>query len=163
MNSMSRRSALVAGSAAAGSVVAVSAGTPAEAATSHGRSLVFTVRRTSSTLAANPPLGAPFIMGISLHDKAGNTQIGDGTITGMVVEVSSASPPDVVIQFTAVLRFAHGEIHLSSLSLRKVPEPGVKRPVAIIGGTGAYREARGEGTFEHATLELTNVVLNVTG
>ena len=159
MNGMSRRSAMLAVSAAAGSIVAASVATPAEAEPSHGGPLAFVVRRTSSTLAVNPSLGAPFIIGISLQDQAGVTTIGDGAITGMVVDVSG---PDPVIQFTAVLRFKLGEIHLSSLTVRKIPEPGVKRPVAIIGGTGAYRKASGDGTFEHATVQVTNVVLNVT-
>jgi hypothetical protein len=44
---------------------------------------------------------------------------------------------------------------------RTVPNPGVQFPVAVLGGTGAYRGAGGDGTLEYTTADITTIVLNL--
>jgi hypothetical protein len=48
------------------------------------------------------------------------------------------------------------------MQIWKIPEGGKKHPMAIVGGTGAYHSARGEGTIEHITADQSAVVLNIT-
>jgi hypothetical protein len=153
MGAISRRAALLAAPAAAGSV-AVASTRSAE------QTITFTTTRAKNTLPLNPPLGAPFIMYLTLHD-ANNTTIGDGSLFGMVVDVIVDVPPKIVVQVKTILRLADGEIHLSSMRIRKVPDPGVKHPVAIVGGTGVYATARGDGTLEYTTTDTSTMSLKV--
>lgn len=124
------------------------------------KTISLTTTRAKNTLPLNPPLGAPFIMYLSVHD-ASNNVVGDGSLFGMVVDVIVAVPPQIVVQVKVILRLPDGEIHLGNMHIRKIPDPGVKHPVAIVGGTGAYATARGEGTLEHTTTETSALVLNV--
>jgi hypothetical protein len=153
MSAISRRSAILAVPAAAGAV-AVTKASPAE------QTITFTATRSKNTLPVSPPLGAPFIIYLSLRD-ANNSSVGDGSLFGMVVDVIVDVPPQIVVQVKVIFRLPGGEIHASGMQIRKVPEPGVKHPLAIVGGTGIYRSARGEGTVEHVTADLSSVALNV--
>jgi hypothetical protein len=47
------------------------------------------------------------------------------------------------------------------MRIRKIPDPGTKHPLAIDGGTGIYRSARGEGTLEYTTADVSTVSLTV--
>jgi hypothetical protein len=44
---------------------------------------------------------------------------------------------------------------------RTEPNHGVQFPVAVLGGTGAYRGAGGDGTLEYTTADVTTIVLNL--
>jgi hypothetical protein len=141
--------------AAAGSVaVAGAARSPGE------QSITFTSKRSKSTLPLSPPLGAPFIMYLSLTDVNGSS-IGDGSLFGMVVDVIPDVPPKIVVQVRTVYRLEQGEIHVSGMRVRQVPDPGHKHPLAIVGGTGAYSTARGDGTLEYSSADLSTVILRV--
>lgn len=60
----------------------------------------------------------------------------------------------------AILRLAGGEVHVSTMHERTVPNPGRQFPVAIVGGTGAYRTITGDGTLEYTTADDTTIILN---
>jgi hypothetical protein len=136
-------------------------GSIAVAHASPGEQVVtFTAKRSKDTLPVSPPLGAPFIIYYSLLDPSGGS-VGDGSLFGMVVDVIVEVPPKIVVQTKSIFRLPGGEIHVSGMEIRKVPDPGVKRPIAIVGGTGIYRSARGEGTIEHQTADLSAVSLTV--
>ena len=74
---------------------------------------------------------------------------------------SAAIPPKLVTQVSVIFRLTDGEIHCTNMHIRLIPNPGVTHLIAITGGTGAYRTARGSGTIEHVTDTDTTVVLNV--
>lgn len=158
MGGMSRRSAMLAmpavaaGSAAAGSVASAAQGL---------ETVEFTAVRSKNTLPLSPPIGAPFIIYLTLRDATGGS-IGDGSFFGMVVDVTVDVPPKIVVSAKAIFRLPLGEIHASSMQIWKVPEGGKKHPMAIVGGTTAYHSARGEGTIEHITADQSSVVLNIT-
>jgi hypothetical protein len=158
MSAISRRAAMLAvPAAAAGSI----AGSIEPAQASPGEQVIaFTTKRSKNTLPLNPPLGAPFIIYLSLYDT-NNTVVGDGSVTGMVVDVIVAVPPEIVVQVKAIFRLPGGEIHCGGMQIRKVPEPGTRHPLAIDGGTGIYRSARGEGTLEYTTADVSTVRLTV--
>ncbi|MFD7587301.1 hypothetical protein ACFV84_18005 [Kitasatospora sp. NPDC059811] len=60
----------------------------------------------------------------------------------------------------AILRLVGGEVHVSTMHERTVPNPGKQFPVAIVGGTGNYRAITGDGTLEYTTSDGTTSVLN---
>ncbi|MCE7011235.1 hypothetical protein LWC34_51775 [Kibdelosporangium philippinense] len=153
MGDLSRRAAMLGMPLAAAGTVA--------ATTSAGLAVVeFTAVRAKNTLPLSPPLGAPFIIYLALRDATG-ASIGDGSFFGMVVDVTVDIPPKIVVSAKAIFRLPTGEVHASSMQLWKVPEGGVKHPMAIVGGTGAYASARGEGTIEHITADMSAVTLRV--
>jgi hypothetical protein len=157
---LSRRSALIAvpATTAAGLVTAQTT------AAAEPNIMTFTGRRTKTTLPNLPPvapaLGTTFICYLSLLDKDGKT-IGDGSVNGSIVDIIPEVPPKLVCQVHAIYRFDQGEIHASNMHIRTIPNPGVKHLIAVTGGTGDYRTARGSGTIEHVTATDTLVVLNV--
>ncbi|MFC0110875.1 hypothetical protein [Kibdelosporangium aridum] len=152
MGDMSRRAALLGVPAAAAGTVAVSAPGTTE--------LSFTATRSKNTLPLSPPLGAPFIIYLALRNPTGQA-IGDGSLTAMVVDLIPDVPPKIVIQLKVIFRLADGEIHASGMQIRQVPEPGKLHQLAITGGTRAYSSARGEGTVEHVTADVSAVTLKV--
>ncbi|MEV7358924.1 hypothetical protein [Kitasatospora sp. NPDC091276] len=60
----------------------------------------------------------------------------------------------------AILRLAGGEVHVSTMRERTVPNPGKQFPAAIVGGTGAYRTIAGDGTPEYTTADDPTIILN---
>lgn len=157
MDSMSRRSAILA-------VPAVAAGATFAATSAQAKSVQtvsFNSTRAKNTLPLSPPIGAPFIMYLALRDAAG-ASIGGGSLTGMVVDIIVDTPPKLVVHLKVVFQLPGGEIHGSSMQVRRVPEPGKLHPLAITGGTGAYASARGEGTIEHATADVSAITLQIT-
>jgi hypothetical protein len=158
MSAISRRAAMMAVPAAAAGSVAVATSSQA----SPGDQVIsFTAKRSKDTLPVSPPLGAPFIIYYTLLDPTGGS-VGDGSLFGMVVDIVVDVPPKIVVQTKSIFRLPGGEIHVSGMEIRKVPDPGVKRPIAVVGGTGIYATARGEGTIEHQTADLSAVSLTVT-
>jgi hypothetical protein len=156
MGGISRRSAILAVPAAAAGAGAAAAGATARTV----QTVEFKATRAKNTLPLSPPIGAPFIIYLTLRDPNGSS-VGDGSFFGMVVDVIVDVPPKIVISAKAIFRLPLGEIHASSMQLWKVPEAGTKHPMAIVGGTGAYSTARGEGTIEHVTADLSAVTLQV--
>jgi hypothetical protein len=156
MGGMSRRSAILAvtGTAAAGTAVAVDQARSVQ-------TVSFNSTRAKNTLPLSPPIGAPFIMYLALRDATG-ASIGDGSLTGMVVDVIVDVPPKIVVHLKLVFRLPGGEIHASSMQIRVIPEPGKLHPMAIVGGTGIYASARGEGTIEHVTTEVSAITMQIT-
>lgn len=116
-------------------------------------------QRKSITLPVTPPLGAPFTIDLQLQDSSGNV-IGDGSVNSMVVELVTGPPPTIVTHDKAILRLSGGEVHVSTMHLRTVPNPGKQFPVAIVGGTGDYRTIVGDGTLEYTTADDTTIILN---
>jgi hypothetical protein len=157
MGGMTRRSAILAlPAAAAGAGVAAAAVTARTVQT-----VEFQATRAKNTLPLSPPVGAPFIIYLALRDPVG-ASIGDGSLAGMVVDVIVDVPPKIVVQVKVIFRLPGGEIHASGMQIRKVPEAGKKHPLSIVGGTGIYASARGEGTVEHVTADVSAVTLHIT-
>jgi hypothetical protein len=160
MSHLSRRSVMLA-------VPAASLGAAATVASADPLApniITFTARRLKATLpnlpAVTPVLGTTFIAYLNLVDDKGNS-LGDGSVNGAIVDIIPAAPPRLVVQVNVIFRLADGEIHATNMHVRAIPNPGVKHLIAVTGGTGAYRTARGSGTIEHATDTDTLVVLNV--
>jgi hypothetical protein len=124
------------------------------------QTLNFTTRRRSITLPGVPSLGFAFSIDLELFDTSG-TMIGTGSVNSMVVELVLGPPPTIVTHDQPIFRLAGGEIHCSTMHERTVPNHGVQFPVAVLGGTGAYRGAGGDGTLEYTTADVTTIVLNL--
>jgi hypothetical protein len=100
-------------------------------------------------------------MYLALREASG-ASVGDGSLTGMVVDVILDLPPKLVVHLKLVFRLPGGEIHASSMQIRLIPEPGKLHPMAIVGGTGIYASARGEGTIEHVTADVSAITMQIT-
>ena len=140
------------------------AATPAVAAAAtpgpRASTLTFTTVRKSITLPAAPTLGVTFSIDLELHDTSGAV-IGTGSVNAMVVELVVGPPPTIVTHDQPIFRFAGGEIHCSTMHERTVPNPGKLFPVAVVGGTGTYNGASGEGTLEYTTADVTTITLSL--
>lgn len=160
--SLSRRAILLAAPTvslgAAGAAVAAPGGEAAP------NIIMFTSRRVKTTLPpvpiTTPELGSGYIAYLELLDE-NNQPIGDGSVRGSIVDIIAGIPPKLVVQANAIYRLPDGEIHVSNMHLRLVPNTGVRHPIAITGGTNAYRTARGSGSIEYVAETQTKVVLNV--
>lgn len=114
-------------------------------------------KRTLMSAPASPSVGLGFIAGGELSDGQGHAQVGDGYSHCGVVSVSVAVPPAVTTHCTSVFRLQDGELHLSGMRTYKSIAAGFDdATVAVVGGTGAYANARGEGevtrTSAHAAV-----------
>ncbi|GLZ35409.1 hypothetical protein Lesp02_75960 [Lentzea sp. NBRC 105346] len=108
-------------------------------------------KRSFLSLPAVPAVGAGFVGGGELLDAAG-AKVGDGDTYCGIVRVTTDIPPAVIAQCTSVYRLKDGELHLSSLrTYRPVALAFDDCVVAVIGGTGAYSTARGDGKFTKLT------------
>lgn len=161
---LSRRSVMLAAPAISLGAVGTAAFADTAAAADPSSILSFTARRTKTTLpnvpAVTPDLGFGFIAYLALLDEGGKA-LGDGSVRGVIVDIIVGLPPKLVVQASAIFRFGADEIHTSNMHIRTIPNPGTRHLIAITGGTGAYRTARGSGTIEHVTDTDTVVVLNV--
>jgi hypothetical protein len=157
----SRRSALLAAPAmAAGGLVVVGA-SPASATTSDA--LTFLASRATSSSLDAAAVGTTFGSLLTLFDST-SAAAGDGSMIGTVVNLTVDSPPKLIVQMKLVLRLSanfKGELHLSSMHAMVVPSP-VQNPLAIVGGTGQYANARGEGTITYPTPDGIKITLDVT-
>jgi hypothetical protein len=137
--------------------------TPAVAAAAprDDQTITLTTRRKSISLPAAPPLGTPFSIDLELRDTTGAV-IGDGCVSATVVELIVGPPPTIVTHDKVVLRLTGGEIHLSTMHERTVPNPGKKFPMAVLGGTGTYRHVSGDGVLEYTTAEVTTITLTIS-
>ncbi|REH55334.1 dirigent-like protein [Kutzneria buriramensis] len=150
---------LAAPAMAAGGLVVVGASTvsatPADA-------LTFVASRATSSSLDKAVVGTTFGSLLTLFDST-SAAAGDGSMIGTVVNVTVDSPPKLVVQMKIVLRLSaafKGELHLSSMHAMVVPSPA-QNPIAIVGGTGQYANARGEGTITYPTPDRINFTLNV--
>ena len=160
LSRLSRRSALGVGLIAlAGSLLAATAAPATAASTADTVQLVATT--VHNTLPAAPTIGTNFAMLLALFDTNA-ASVGDGSITGTVVDVTKDTPPKILVQSQIVLRLNNkGELHLSTMHVRVVPSP-VENPVVIVGGTDSYANAHGDGTISYPDLDRVNITLKVT-
>ena len=150
---------LAAPAMAAGGLVVVGAGS-ASATTSDALTLVasWTAKPSLDDAVIGTAFGAP----LALFDST-SAAAGDGSMVGTVVNVTVDNPRKLIVQMRLVLRLSasfKGELHLSSMHAMVVPSP-VQNPVAIVGGTGQYANARGEGTITYPTPDRINFTLTV--
>ena len=151
---------LAAPAMAAGGLVV--AGACPASATRADAALTLVASRATSTSLDNAVVGTTFAALLTLFD-ATSAAAGDGSMTGAVVNVTADNPAKLIVQMKIVLQLsagAKGELHLSSMHALVVPSP-VQNPVAIVGGTGQYANARGEGTIAYPTPDRINFTLNV--
>lgn len=103
-------------------------------------------KRSVMSAPATPTVGLGFVAGGGLFDAGGNTRVGEGYSHCGVVAVSVAVPPEVTAQCTSTFRLQDGELHLATLRRYKTIAAGFEdASVAVVGGTGAFANARGEG------------------
>jgi hypothetical protein len=155
--------ALVLGLIGVVSVAAASQG--GEPSRAKPRTLAFDVAFSPFTLAATNNVrdpNSPFAVGdvIAFHDQLSSNgkRVGDDLGSCVIVEVT----PDVLGNCTLVIRLPDGNI---AAQFATVPGPAPKE-MALTGGTGAYRNAGGEGTlveFGASTGTLTLHVLSLAG
>jgi hypothetical protein len=141
-------------------VVAASAVADDHGGRDESKTLVFDVRFSPQTIvAANNERdpNSPFSVGdeIVFHDLLfqNGEQVGDEV--GSCVLVSLA--PEVVANCSAVLRLPDGDI---TAQFANSPGPDPK-PLALTGGTGAYRSIGGEGTLVEFGDETGTLTLEV--
>jgi hypothetical protein len=107
-------------------------------------------KRTIMSAPATPTVGLGFVSGGELLTPDG-TRIGEGYSHCGVIAVSAAVPPEVTAHCTSTFRLPDGELHLSGLRRYKSIESGFEDTVvAVVGGTGAYSGARGQGKVTRA-------------
>jgi hypothetical protein len=156
----SRRSALLAAPAMAAGGLVVAGAYPVSATTNDP--LTFVASRATSSPLDKAVVGTTFGALLTLFDST-SAAAGDGSMIGTVVNVTVDNPAKLIVQMKIVLRLsagAKGELHLSSMHAMVVPSP-VQNPLAIVGGTGQYANARGEGTITYPTPDRINLTLNV--
>ena len=156
----SRRSALLAAPAmAAGGLVVVGA---RSASATTDEPLTFVASRTTSSSLDKAVVGTTFGALLAVFDSAG-AAAGDGSMIGTVVNVTADNPAKLIVQMKIVLRLTaggKGELHLSSMHPMVLPSP-VQNPLAVVGGTGQYANAKGEGTIAYPTPDRINFSLTV--
>jgi hypothetical protein len=102
-------------------------------------------KRTLMSAPAAPTVGGGFVAGGDLFTPDGATRVGDGFSHCGVVSVSVEVPPVVTAHCTSTFRLKDGEVHLSSMRTYKSIASGFNdMTMAVVGGTGAYANARGE-------------------
>ena len=94
---------------------------------------------------ARPKLGDRIIQNVELFDDSG-TKVGAGGAVCTIVSIQE-SPPDTPVQclLSAVAVFDKGQIIFGGLA--PFPEVGAVGHFGILGGTDAFRKARGDATL----------------
>jgi hypothetical protein len=137
--------------ALAGALVAGDAG-GADAVGRRESTVEVTAKRTLMSAGATIAVGGGFVSGGQLFDGKGRAQVGDGFSHCGVVSVSVAVPPEVTTHCTSTFRLKDGELDLSGIRTYKTIAAGFgDTTMAVIGGTGAYANARGEGKVTRAS------------
>jgi hypothetical protein len=98
------------------------------------------VQQTFTGDLANPKLGDRIINNVELFDDS-DTKVG----AGAGVCTIQKSPPDTLVQCLLSAVFDKGQIILGGLA--PFPEPGAVGHFGILGGTDAFRKARGDATL----------------
>ncbi|GAA1296330.1 allene oxide cyclase barrel-like domain-containing protein [Saccharothrix xinjiangensis] len=103
-------------------------------------------RRALMSAPVTPAVGSGFVSGGDLFDAGGVNRVGEGFSHCGVLVVTTGLPPSVTAHCTSTFRLPDGELHLSGLrDYRSIAGGFENAPVAVVGGTGAYANARGEG------------------
>lgn len=119
----------------------------AQAAEPDPNAVVVIAKRTLMSAPASPAIGSGFVAGGELFDEQGETKTGDGYSHCGVVSVTLAVPPSVTAHCTSVFRLPDGELHLSGMrTYRSIATGFDDAKLAVVGGTGAYADVRGDGT-----------------
>ncbi|MCO1579753.1 hypothetical protein M8C13_28780 [Crossiella sp. SN42] len=129
--------------AAVAAVLPLAAASAAPAPAPQDETIELTAQRGVLSLPAAPAVGVPFLGGGDLLDAAGK-KAGEGYSSCLIAKL--ALPAELTAYCTSAYRLEKGEIHLSSLrTYTLLPGPTFKDgPMAVTGGTGAYKSARGE-------------------
>lgn len=111
------------------------------------QTLTLVGKRGEFTLPGTPAIGIGFLAGGTLYQSDGTTQAGQAYSNCTVTQVTVAVPPSITAQCMTVFTLSGGELFLGSL--RDYLSGGFdKADLAILGGTGSYRTARGDGTAQ---------------
>ena len=105
------------------------------------------------TQQANLDLGSPgagpgdvYVFAGDLFDHQGGTKLGRAGGNVTTTSGDPTTPGEVLV--TATFTLAGGQIETQGLYDRSALFSGRTLPVAITGGTGDYRDARGDGTVQ---------------
>jgi hypothetical protein len=118
-----------------------------EAASKRIHVIAKVVQQTFTGDPANPKLGDRIINNVELFDDSGS-KVGAGGAVCTIVSIQGSPPdplPDTPVQcfFSAV--FDKGQIIFGGLA--PFPEAGAVGHFGILGGTDAFRKARGDATL----------------
>jgi hypothetical protein len=114
------------------------------------------VEQTFTGDLADPQIGDKLIISVELfdeHDKKVGTGVGVCTIV-------SAPPPDIRIQCLNTAVFPNGQIIFGGFA-PSLPEVGAVGRFGILGGTGKFRQARGEATLVVISPTLQEAALDL--
>jgi hypothetical protein len=104
-------------------------------------------KRTLMSAPTTPSVGAGFVGADELFDPQNGSWVGDGYSHCAVMTVTLPVPPAVTAQCTSVFQLPDGQLHLSDLRTYASLVAGFEdMTMAVVGGTGAYAGARGDGT-----------------
>ena len=124
-----------------------SAPTPGEAASQRIHVTAKVVQQTFTGNLASPKLGDRIINNVELFDDSG-TKVGAGGAVCTIVSIQKSSHdplPDTPVQCLFSALFGKGQIVFGGLA--PFPEAGAVGHFGILGGTDAFRKARGDATL----------------
>ena len=101
------------------------------------------VQQTFTGDLASPKLGDRIINNVELFDDT-DTKVGAGAGVCTIVSIQK-SPPDTLVQCLLSAVFDKGQIVFGGLA--PFPEAGAVGHFGILGGTDAFRKARGDATL----------------
>ncbi|MBB4908831.1 allene oxide cyclase barrel-like domain-containing protein [Actinophytocola algeriensis] len=120
-------------------------------------------KRSLMSAPVNPAVGSGFVAGGDLLDEQGRAKVGEGYSHCGVVSISVTVPPAVTAHCTSVFRLKDGELHLSGLRTYKTLATGFEdTTLAVVGGTGAYANTRGEGKVTRTSGRAAEVAYRFT-
>jgi hypothetical protein len=105
------------------------------------------VQQTFTGDLASPKLGDQIINNVALFDDSG-TKVGAGGAVCTIVSIQDSPPdplPDTPVQCLFSAIFDKGQIIFGGLA--PFPEAGAVGHFGILGGTDAFRKARGDATL----------------
>jgi Allene oxide cyclase barrel like domain len=114
------------------------------------------VEQTFTGDLAAPQIGDKLITSVELFDKL-DKKVGTGE---GVCTIVSAPPPDIRIQCLSTAVFPNGQIIFGGFA-PSLPEVGAVGRFGILGGTDAFRTARGEATLVVLTPELQDATFDL--
>jgi hypothetical protein len=114
-----------------------------EAASKRVHLIAKVVHQTFTGDLASPKLGDRIINNVELFDDSG-TNVGTGGAVCTIVSIQE-SLPDPLIQCLLSAVFDKGQIMFGGLA--PFPEAGAVGHFGILGGTDAFRKARGDATL----------------
>ncbi len=104
--------------------------------------------------------GNQFVFGGNLLDRAGGTKLGRVGGSCTTVSGTAAAPGDLVC--SADFTLPHGQIMTHCFVEAAALFGGKSVPLTILGGTGVYRDAVGDGVFQAANQTDYSYVLRVS-